>query len=85
MAPRHGYAVGPTPGPTLAKTFPAATLLNCNLRWQAQAGSARGWYASLGAFDLFDARPPYLQAYNGGHPGLPGPSREVILRLGFGF
>lgn len=85
MAPRHGYGVGPVAGSTVARTFPAATLLNCNLRWHSQPGNPQGWNASLGVFDLFNERPPYLQAYNGGHPGLPGPSREIVLRFGFGF
>jgi len=85
MSPRHGYGVGVVAGPTVAMTYPAVFLLNGNLRWQAEPGSLRGWNASLGVFDLLNERPPYLQAYNGGHPGLPGPSREIVLRFGYGF
>jgi outer membrane receptor protein involved in Fe transport len=85
LGPRHGYGNGTIPGPTVAKTYPATTLLNCNLRWQADGDASTRWNASLGVFDLLNERPSYLQAYNGGHPGLPGPSREIVLRVGYGF
>lgn len=84
LASRHGYQTGPAPGPLVLAELPASTILGLQVRWQ-QHPDAHGWTASLGVQDLLNERPPFLQAYNGGHPGLPGPSREILLRLGYGF
>ena len=39
----------------------------------------------LGVYDLFNSGYSYLQPYNGGHAPLPGPSREVRVRLSYKF
>lgn len=39
---------------------------------------------SLGVHDVFNAGIEFAQPYAGGHPPLPGPSREVVLRLSYG-
>lgn len=39
----------------------------------------------LGVFDLFNSGYSYLQAYDGGHSSVPGPSREVRTRLAYKF
>ena len=42
-------------------------------------------HASLGLFDGGDKRIPFFQPYNGGHGPLPGPGRELVLKLRYGF
>ncbi|HJW32205.1 MAG TPA: TonB-dependent receptor [Holophagaceae bacterium] len=49
------------------------------------AFTARGFTASLGLQDALDRQVPYIQPYNGGHSPLPGPGREGVIKLRYGF
>ena len=35
----------------------------------------------LGVYDALNSKFEFVQPYNGGHPPLPGPAREIIFRL----
>jgi outer membrane receptor protein involved in Fe transport len=43
----------------------------------------KGFDIGLGVYDLFNEQFEYVQPYQGGHPALPGPSREVMLKLSY--
>jgi hypothetical protein len=40
-----------------------------------------GLTAGIGAYDVFNRRPPIPQAYNGGYAPIPGRSREYVVKL----
>lgn len=40
-----------------------------------------GLNVGLGMYDILDQKCSYIQPYDGGHAPLPGPSRELIVRL----
>ncbi|MGZ8189117.1 MAG: TonB-dependent receptor plug domain-containing protein [Methylosarcina sp.] len=56
-----------------------------NLYWQYKNLFARGMDVGLGVYDVFNEKQQYIQPYNGGHPALPGPTREVMLKLSYQF
>jgi outer membrane receptor protein involved in Fe transport len=67
-------------------TYPAAVVINSNIRWDAPDTSLfKGFYAALGCDDILDAHPAYVQPYNGGHPPIPGRGRDFFLRVGYTF
>jgi outer membrane cobalamin receptor len=49
--------------------------LNCNRFF------IRGLNVGLGVYDLFNQQTYFIEPYNGPHAPLPGPSRELVIRL----
>jgi len=45
----------------------------------------KGLEAGLGLYDVFNAQYEYVQLINGGHPALPGNTRELRLKLSYEF
>ena len=43
----------------------------------------KGLGAGAGIFDIFNQKPVFIQAYNGSHPPLPGPSRMFVFNLSY--
>jgi len=56
-----------------------------NLYWLYRNPFVRGVDVGLGVYDVFNEKLQYVQPYNGGHPALPGPTREVMLKLSYQF
>lgn len=54
-----------------------------NIYFRYQNLLTQGLEAGLGVYDLFNERFEFVQPYHGGHPALPGPSREVLLKLSY--
>lgn len=54
-----------------------------NVYFRYQNLLTRGLEVGLGFYDIFNERFEYVQPYNGGHPALPGPSREIMLKLSY--
>ena len=53
-------------------------LLNCYLLYKpVKSGLSIG----IGVYDILNERYGFIQPYDGGHALLPGPSREVVLKL----
>jgi len=44
-----------------------------------------GSFVGLGVHNLANAKTLLIQPYDNGHPPMPGPSREVFLRIGCDF
>jgi outer membrane receptor for ferrienterochelin and colicin len=78
---RYGYAPNPDSlnGTPILKKYPAQLFfnlfLNCNDLF------TKGLNVGLGVYDIFDQQTLYIEPYNGPHAPLPGPSREVMLRI----
>ncbi|KAF0124524.1 MAG: TonB-dependent receptor [Elusimicrobia bacterium] len=54
--------------------------------WLARNGLLGGRLdAGLGVYDIFASGYSYLQPYDNGHAPLPAPSREIRMRLSYGF
>ncbi len=43
----------------------------------------KGLDLGVGVYDIFDEKIKYIQPYNSGHAPLPGPSRELIVKLSY--
>jgi outer membrane cobalamin receptor len=74
MSHRYGYVATDS----LAEFKPAVLF---NLFIQNQHFLVKGLQAGIGVYDLLNERFSFIQPYNGGHAPLPGPSREIIVRL----
>ena len=77
---RYGYVFSQAAGDPALQRFGPDTLINLNL-----TGHFGPFNASLGVFDLLNQNPPFLQPYAAGHAPLPGPSRELVAKLGYSF
>jgi hypothetical protein len=56
-------------------------LANLFLHWPNLL--AKGVELGAGVHNLLDADYDFIQPYNAGHPPLPGPSREVFVRVAY--
>jgi len=57
-------------------------LLNCFFQYKL---TKSGLNFGLGVFDLLNQRYSFIQPYDGGHAGLPGPSREITIKIQYNF
>ena len=53
-------------------------LLNCFLQFKSEK---KGLNIGVGVFDLLNQKFAFIQPYDGGHAPLPGPSREIVVRI----
>jgi len=78
---RYGYTAADADGnPVIGRQAPTA-LVNLNARYRDLL--VPGLELGAGVYDVADQRLQYLQPYSGGHPPLPGPGREVVVRLAY--
>ena len=78
---RYGYLSGDASGnPVIGRQAPTA-LVNLYLRYRDLL--VPGLELGGGIYNVADQRYSYLQPYNGGHPPLPGPSRELVVRIAY--
>jgi outer membrane receptor protein involved in Fe transport len=80
---RFGYYAYDASGAPLSKDFGAEMLLNAYLCYKNLL--IRGGFAGLGVYNLGNAKTVFIQPYNNGHAPIPGPSREIFLRIGYDF
>jgi len=74
---RHGYSGG-----TLVRHQP---IWIYNIYFRYQDALLKGLDMGLGVYDLFDQQYEYIQLFNGGHPALPGATREIRFNLSYSF
>jgi outer membrane cobalamin receptor len=80
LGERYGYA-NLRPNIYYLKSFSPSLLANLFINYSNPHGLKLG----LGCYNIFDEDCPFIQPYNGGHPPLPGLSRELVLRLTYSF
>lgn len=80
---RYGYTSIDTLGDGVIEKFSPMVLANLFLRYEDLF--INGLDLGVGCFDIFDQRIKYIQPYNSGHAPLPGPSREIVVRLSYAF
>lgn len=56
-----------------------------NLYFRYQNLLTKGLDVGLGIYDVFNQQHEYVQPYNGQHPALPAPSRELMLNMSYTF
>ncbi|WP_349431577.1 TonB-dependent receptor plug domain-containing protein [Methylomarinum sp. Ch1-1] len=56
-----------------------------NFYWRYKNLFTKGLNVGLGVYDLFNEKQEYVQPYHGGHPALPGRTREVMFKLSYQF
>jgi outer membrane receptor protein involved in Fe transport len=80
---RLGYYAYDASGTPVARDYGAELQLSAFLSYRDLflPGSSVG----VGVSNLANAKTVLIQAYDNGHPPLPGPSREVFLRIGYDF
>jgi outer membrane cobalamin receptor len=66
-------------GTGVQELTPSKILLNFFLRYEPFKGMSVG----LGAYNALNTEFDFLEPYDGGHPPLPGPSREIVLKLSY--
>ncbi len=81
LSERFGYYSVDVDGNNLAKRFPPIVLTN--LFFNYTGAFYEDLSVGVGVYDLFDQQYEFIQPYNGGHPPLPGPSREIILKVSY--
>lgn len=80
LGARYGGTWDPERRRMVVGRFAPSLLLNLQAVWRCQDLSI-----ALGAFDLLDARPGYLQAYFNSQAPLPDGGRELVLKVRWGF
>lgn len=81
LGARQGFDYDPAAAGVALRSFsPVATADLC-VRFRRLG--LEGLSASVTGHDLFNAAPPWIQPYNGGHPPLPGTGRDVGFRLAY--
>ena len=78
---RYGYYAYGSSGTPLARDFGTEAQLNAYLCYQDVL--VPGGFAGLGIYNLANAQTVLIQPYNNGHSPMPGPSREIFLRVGY--
>ena len=78
---RFGYTSADATGtPMIGREGPTA-LVNANVLYRNVL--VPGLELAGGVYNLADQRSDYLQPYNGGHPPLPGPGRDIVFRVAY--
>ena len=74
---RWAYTSVDTLGTSVLEKLSPTVLLNLFINWEPVEGLNLG----LGCYDMLNQKFQFIQPYNGYHPPLPGPSREIIFKL----
>ncbi|MBI4930982.1 MAG: TonB-dependent receptor plug domain-containing protein [Bacteroidetes bacterium] len=75
---RYGYTGVDTAGYSVAEKFPSLLLANLFVN---TANYVKGLTIGIGCYDILDSKYTFIQPYNGYHAPLPGPSREIIVKI----
>ena len=78
---RYGYYAYDANGAPLVRDFGSEVQLGAYLCYKDLL--VRGVFAGLGIYNLANAKTVLIQQFNNGHAPLPGPSREVFLKVGY--
>ncbi|MBK6522278.1 MAG: TonB-dependent receptor [Sphingobacteriaceae bacterium] len=74
---RWAYTSVDSTDTSVLEKLPSTVLLNLFINWEPVEGLNIG----LGCYDILNQKFNFIQPYNGYHPPLPGPSREIVFKL----
>lgn len=75
---RFGYTAVDSLDNTLVSPFDPIVLANLNVNL---TNVVKGLTIGIGCYDIFDSKYSFIQPYNGYHAPLPGPSREILVKI----
>jgi outer membrane cobalamin receptor len=75
---RYGYTGIDSTGESVVEKFPSLLLANLFVN---TTNYVKGLTIGVGCYDMLDSKYKFIQPYNGYHAPLPGPSREIILKV----
>ena len=76
---RYGYVrVDDSTGISIAEPFKPIVLANLNVN---VTNLVKGLTIGLGCYDILNSKYSFIQPYNGYHAPLPGPSRELLVKV----
>jgi outer membrane receptor protein involved in Fe transport len=78
---RWGYSGYDGSGAPVANDYGSELLLNAFVSYKDLG--VRGSFVGIGVQNLTNSKAVLIQPFNNGHPPLPGPSREIFLRVGY--
>ena len=78
---RFGYYAYDAGGSPLVRDFGSEVLLNAYLCYKDLF--APGWFTGVGIYNLANTSTHLIQPFNNGHSPIPGPSREIFVRIGY--
>jgi outer membrane cobalamin receptor len=78
---RFGYYAYDAAGAPVAKDYGAELQVNAFVSYQDLLFP--GSFVGLGIYNLANAKTVLIQPYDNGHSPMPGPTREVFLRIGY--
>jgi len=76
---RYGYTHTDSLGYSIADKLPAVVL--ANLFVNVNNFGVKGLTIGVGCYDILDSKYKFIQPYNGYHAPLPGPSRELLIKI----
>ncbi len=76
---RYGYDPSEPASENYLKEYPPLLLANIFITWNNCI--TKGLKIGLGCYNMLNSEDLYIQPYNGGHPPLPGPTREFVARI----
>jgi hypothetical protein len=80
LGQRYGFDWIPERATSDYKVFDPTLLLNASVNYTKDS-----FTGSLSVFDLLNRHPGYIQPYQGWQNPLPSPTREIVLKLRYGF
>ncbi len=80
---RFGYYAYDGAGSSVGRDYGAEMQLNAFVSYKDLL--LPGSFVGLGVYNLANAKTVLIQPYDNGHPPMPGPSREVFVRIGFDY
>lgn len=83
LGARYAYTSVDTAGSTVVEKLAPAALINLYIQYTDLG--IKGLDLGAGVFDILNEQVKYIQPYNGYHAPLPGPSRELVVKLGYHF
>ncbi len=78
---RYGYTSADTAGVPVIEWFRPVVLSNLFLRYTDFL--TKGLDCGIGVYNLFNKSYSFIQPYNGYHAPLPGPSRELVIKVSY--
>ncbi|MFQ3675123.1 MAG: hypothetical protein SNJ64_01100 [Endomicrobiia bacterium] len=78
---RYGYYIYDINGNPVIKKFEPITLVNLYFNYKDMLWN--NFDLGFGVYDIFDSKYEFIQPYDGNHSPLPGPSREVVVKVSY--
>jgi outer membrane cobalamin receptor len=83
LGKRYGYTEEDTSGTSILSEFKPVFLANTYINFEPK--KIPGFSMGVGVYDIANSGYAFIQPYDGYHAPMPGPSREIVFKLGYAF